>query len=101
MPSVAITDPAANGDAFPATITGAYDVQGGGKIPPAAIITVTITEEPNGPTVTDTTPGVAVPPGGSSGTWSLAKPTGLTPGKKYTITASMGGATATRINIQN
>jgi hypothetical protein len=100
MPSVTITDPAANGDPFPATITGDYSLVGG-KIPPAAAINVSITEEPNGPTVVVAAVLVPVPPGGPSGTWSAAKPPGLTPGKKYTITATLGGASDTKTGIQN
>lgn len=89
MPTIAITAPANNGDAFPDTIQGTYSELVAAMTPgdpppppPVVLISVTIRNEGTGAEIQDGA-------GGSGGTWSLAKPSGLASGT-YTITASLG-----------
>lgn len=99
MPSVTITAPLNNGDAFPATITGTYSGVAPPppppppSPPPTIPIVVTIKNEGTGTQISDTA-------NGSGGSWSLAKPTGLASGT-YTITASLMTASDTKTGIVN
>jgi hypothetical protein len=102
MASVAITAPLNNGDAFPATIGGTYSELAADALtpddpppppPPVVLISVTIRNEGTGAEIQ----GGA---GGSGGSWSLAKPSGLASGT-YTITASFDGASDAKTGILN
>ena len=93
--SVTITSPANDGDPFPATILGTY-----AGAPGSPKISVAVTDEGSGASSLSTAR-VVPGPGGGSGTWSLTKPSNLTPGDLYTITATLNGASDTKLHIQN
>lgn len=95
MTTITITNPAADGDPFPNTITGTYT-----DCPGLPTISVEIKNQGTGFQQVVMTVGVPDQPGSQDGTWSVPKPFNL-PAGAYTITATLGTATDTKINIQN
>lgn len=94
MPTITMSNPAANNDPFPATITGSYS-----PVLSGTLIKVTIRQEDDPTKTFDVDANVD-----GAGGWSAVKPTTLVPGKKYAVTATLispGFATVNRTGIQN
>lgn len=104
--SLFITNPAANGDPFPATITGTYDTGGGGggtpgacAIPIGLSVTVTVTKTSN-PGYSNVQNAALVCTTNSAGTWSCPKPTDLVAGQNdYKIAATSSAGNDSKSNI--